>query len=140
MVDLVLPFRPFTVEEVRDITGLFANVLDRWWGKILPLKLGEDGVTRGLDWMGTFAAFVGRRFLDEGGDHQRAMRVARYVAGMTLPHVEECIKNGVSFPGVPPRGYASMIPPPKSRLGRALNLSQLLGEFRGNLARVFPNG
>lgn len=145
---LELPFRPFTLDEVQAITGCPAAVLDQWAGldgdKPLPLQYGCGA--SGLNWMQTFAAFVGLKYLHEGATTRRAYALVLYVGGMAQGQMEHDITQGLSFPvpaylfppGERPPGGGVMVEPPHFPLGQRLNLKVLYEEFKERVAKVFP--
>lgn len=139
MGDLILPFKPFTLDEVSAATGITTKLLDLWTRSILPLKRGEDG-TLGLDAMQAFGIYVGWRFLQEGADHDKAASTALYVGTLPEKTLKDNLDMGFDFPVV--RGGRGTLVPSSlmPNLGKRLGLSKLLGEFKGRLAEVFPNG
>lgn len=136
-MSLILPFRPYTPQEVTAITGVSPTTLDKWMGTILPVHTGEDGFTRGLDNMQTFAVYCGRRYTEEGAGVDYVRALVRYVGALKLEHVQSNILKGNTFPfvGQPPM----LVKQPRSALGQRLNLGQLLTEYIANVQRVFPS-
>ncbi len=114
--------------------------------------MGEDGFTRGLDWMGTFGVFVAWRWMHEGAPPGRALEVLSYVAMLNLETLEGAYSRGDTFPVVGdqlrelcrqehvrmPPGGGLLVPAPSSSLGNRLRLDRLLEEFQHALQRVFP--
>lgn len=135
-----VPFRPFTLDEVSRITGAYTGALEAWLKTILGLKLGDDRSTRGLDWMQTFAVFVGKKWLDAGSDRGRAARVVAFVSGLNERGMLAEFGRGNSFPCVTEGEPRMLVRPPKSKLGEELNLRALYREFRHNVRRIFPKG
>ncbi len=123
MGQLVLPFKPFTFDEVQAVVRAETKVIDSLTLNVLKPKLGDDKMTIGLDWMQLFAVFVGARYLHEGAPLSRAQAVVTYLGGCLLLNLEAEIAAGRSFPAA---------------LGRRLDLKVLLPEFRAALERVFP--
>lgn len=133
-----LPFRPYTMDEVSKITGIYTSALEAWLKTTLELFLGDDRETRGLDHMQCFAVYCGRRFLDEGAGPALATKIVRFVAGLTERGMMVEFKKGNTFPCVAD-GYPKMLTNPKpSKLVNTLNLRTLYKEFRHHLKRVFP--
>lgn len=143
-----LPFKPFSPAEVVLMTGMEGRQLDEWVVKgTIPVSQGE-GVT-GLDFPCAFAAYVGWRYLQEGGGPDRASRVIKFLVGVGLATIIAHVRQGNSFAS-PPQTYTdprspfpvdvpgTFVKPPKSRLGRALDLKKLYAEFTHGVERVFP--
>ncbi len=132
MGQLVLPFKPFTFDEVQAVVRAETKVIDSLTLNVLKPKLGDDKMTIGLDWMQLFAVFVGARYLHEGAPLSRAQAVVTYLGGCLLLNLEAEIAAGRSFPA--PRGTTGvqgcMVEPPPGALGRRLDLKVLLPEFR----------
>jgi hypothetical protein len=145
---LHLPYKPFTLAEVAQITG--ASQVDTW-ADLLGPSIGDDLTTIGLSYMQTFGIFVGTRWLEEGAPAPRATSVAKYVAGLDFTAMEQELARGHTFPcpksmmdrplldRMRPWTAGILVKPPNSRLGKTLNLSALHREFRQRLATVFPN-
>ena len=139
---LQLPFKPFTADEVQRITKCSMRVLDLCQGVLHP-RTGM-GAT-GLDYMQTFAVFVGQRWLDQGASEERAQAVVKMVARMGHNVLLQRIRGGDTFPCTPDMGpdipaAGLMVRPPNSKMGRDLNLKELYLEFTFNLKQVFPGG
>lgn len=136
------PFRPFTLEEVQRISGASPAVLDAWVQKVLPVRRGEMSQSHvfGLDWMQTFGAFVGKRWLDEGAGLARATKAMAVCAGTQYEGLIAELRKGNSWPAAASGGPNLFIVPPGNKAGATLNLKVLLAEFRARLAKVFPNG
>lgn len=150
-----LPFKPFTLDEVKAITGCPANLLDRLVTSPVSadpkahLMMTMGSGTMGLDFMQTFAAFVCWRYLQEGASHDRAMAVLDFVKCMTLDYLRTNFAMGLTFP-VPKRlmsdqdqrlmrgGAGVMVKAPDGRLGAELNLAVLYARFEAEVTRVFP--
>ncbi len=134
-----MPFRPFTAEEINQITGCPPKFLDEWM-TILGRKEG-CGVL-GLDDIQTFAVFVAYRYMTEGAPTGRIMATMRSLAMSNLETVRRAIANGISFLAAPEHKWGVrrgvFVTPPDSRLGRALDLAKLLPEFEAAVKRVFP--
>ncbi len=149
MAEMKLPFKPFSLDEVHTLTGVKTAVLSAWLLHLLPVKRGEDHQnTVGLDYMQTFAVFVGNKYLHEGADNFRASAVVEFLAGIPLSHLEEEIEKGLCFP-VPQAletqklmglGRGILVECPKTPLGRRLNIKPMLAEFKHNIERLYPNG
>ncbi len=144
---LILPFRPFTIDQVYRIAGCPGKVLEQWVPSILPWRMGEDGFTMGLEYMQLFALFVGNRYLEQGAPRGRAESVVRYVADTNLDFINQEIARGNSFPvpvsmmtNASQQSNGCMVPAPDTPLGRRLNLRVLLEEFEQRLKTEFPNG
>lgn len=136
---LLLPFKPFTAAEVASVTGATAKIVDLWARSILPPKRGDVGEP-GFDAMQAFGIFVGWKFLSEGAPHDRAASVALYVGTLPEKTLTQNLELGNDFPFVK-GSRGTLVPHPRStRLGKVLNLTVLLAEFKANLAREFPNG
>jgi hypothetical protein len=142
-MSIVLPFKPFTLDEVTAITGVNAAVLDHWTLTAITPRLGEDKVTVGLDYPQTFAVFVGNKWLHEGAPPAKATEVVKAMAACRPEYLEEELKAGRSFPALASTtGLAKnmFIEPPKTSLGKRLCLKAMLAEFKANVAKVFPQG
>lgn len=139
---LVLPFKPFTLDEVRAVTGIASRTLDAWVKTVLPLKIGDDRVTHGLNDGQMFAAFVGWRWLEEGADPFRATSVVQYLASVALITLGQEIERGRNFPATKEMGaeFNVLVPAPDTTLGRRLRLDKLYAEFLDRLHKVFPKG
>lgn len=144
MSQIIPLFKPFTIDEVCQMTGVPPKVLDVFMESKLPIQSGDEG-TQGLNYMQAFAAMVGYKYLKEGSDHARALAVVGFVGAMDQKYMEQEFLFGRSFP-VPPemipdrRAVGMLVAPPKSPLGHRLNLKVIYGEFQEGLKRVFPNG
>lgn len=145
MNELVLPFKPFTLGEVQAITGIPSQVLDALvHDEVLPLHLGDDKFTRGLNDTQTFAVFCCAKFLKEGSDLTRAVEVLKLVVGTGII---QCKKMSLQSRTMMPCIVPSEMGPQgmwvdailEKRLGRALCLPALIGEFESQLQRVFTN-
>lgn len=141
MPELQLPFKPFTFDEVKQITEVGANVLDSWV-KLLPVKQG-NGAT-GLEWMAMFGVYCGWRYLQEGAPKGRAEAVMCYVASITEHFMLTEFNEGRTFP-VPrkvvdggPLGQGCLVLSPGGRLGNALNLRVLFEAFKARVETIFP--
>jgi hypothetical protein len=136
-------FRPFTLEQVCEITGCLPVELDRWIKLCVPLglKTGSDGITTGLDYMQTLAVFTGVKYLRENAPQSIADHQVNFVACMTLDWLHENIAQGRTFlapqtqTGLP---ASLMIECPNMPLAKRLQMSLILAEFRERLDRVFP--
>lgn len=151
---LVLPFKPFTLDEVVKITGVLPSGLDVWVRDLhtMALRTGEDGFTVGLEYGQVFAVFCGVKWLYEGADVQRASNVVRYLAGCGPEYINANLAQGNTFPcpieqipvserkELKPECGGIMVPAPDSTIGRRLNLRTLLVEFEERVRSVFPKG
>ncbi len=142
--ELILPFKPFTLDEVKHITGVSANVLDKWTGldDDKPLHLHRSGGVVGLDYMQTFAVFVGWKYIGEGADKMRSRAAVEAVANISRELMLQEFMDGHSFLALSCQtGLSShmFIEPPNSRMGRALDCARLWREFENNIAKVFPD-
>lgn len=134
--EVVAPFKPFTHAEVADICGVQAKLLDQLVrAGVLSKRQGDDGVSEGLDISAAFAVYCARRWQDEGSGAERAERVIAFVVGLGYEKVVEEAQKGNTFPEFT---TGMLVPTPKSRIGTACNFLRLNGEFRVQLARVFP--
>jgi hypothetical protein len=144
---LILPFEPFTPEEVARVTRCPTKLLDELMENVLPIRRGETTFTLGLDYMGLLAVHALCRYLEEGAPLDRATAVMLFVAGMPEKNLDRNLAAGLTFP-VPKESIPDtpgwvrgvMVSPPKTRLGNALNLKTLKGELDARLASVFPKG
>lgn len=149
---LVLPFKPFTLDETYAVTGVRTDVLSRWLKKGaelgLLLKQGDHaaglGHVTGIDYLQLFAIFVGWRWLEEGADWARADWVVKGTVALTPELLDEEFAKGNTFPVTTdpqgrhePRFGGVLVPAPNSRLGKMLNYRTLLAEFKDRLDRVF---
>lgn len=141
---LELPFKPFTLAEVHDITKVPPRLIDDW-SKRIGLRHG-CGVS-GLDYMQAFAVFVGYKYALEGAPPERSIGVVVYLSGMQLETLEKQlakgnvipIPNSMSTTEIPGRGM--MVPMPEGNsLAKRLNTATFLAEFKENVQRVFSNG
>lgn len=137
---LELPFKPFTVDEVCQLTGVKPTLLDVWMRSILKPQMGS--MTIGLEYMQTFTVFVAKKFLDEGADGDKVDGVMRALLTVSVENMAQSFRKGDTFP-VPHRNRMGhvccvMVPAPKTRLGGVLRLDKLHAEFRHNLAKLFP--
>lgn len=134
------PFKPFSLDEVKAVTGVAPGVLDAWVRAVLKIQLGC--ATFGLDYMQTFGVYAGWRYLEEGAPRGRPEAVVHFVASLPHPTLLDELARGNSFPclkGVDPSVPASvLVRAPSGPLGRRLNLKTLYDEFRTRLTRVFP--
>src|SRR5262245_36923810 len=97
MPELQLPFKPFTFDEVKDVTEVSPNVLDSW-ARLLKVKRGDDNQTVGFEWMAMFGIYCGWRYLGEGSPKGRAEAVMCYVAGITEAFMLGEFREGRTFP------------------------------------------
>lgn len=135
---LDLPFKPFTLDEVKAITNAPSKFIDDLLRAGLPQKVGAGA--QGLDYYATFAVFVGWRWKEEGAPNSKVTDVCSMVASMTMEFMEHEFNFGRMFPVMGPNRRGIMVVPPDSRLGKTLNLKILLAEFQYNVAKVFPKG
>lgn len=142
--EVELPFKPFRLDEILAITGVSFKVYDHWLSMrvadapLLPQQTGDDAdKTVGLNYMQTFAVFVGFRFLHEGAPNGRAEAMVRAVQHMTVPYLERSFEKDLTFYDV---NTGVMVRAPNKPLGQRLNLRTLYREFLHNLHKVFPEG
>lgn len=147
-MELQLPFKPFTLQEVAKLTGASSRLIDVWADRVLPVRQGADG-TLGLEYMQAFAVFVGHRWLQEGAVPEKATPVVRFIGSITPNLLWQEIDAGTTWP-VPREGNESVfkgasglvrgtfVKPPAGPLGQRLNLELLYTEFRNNLKTMFP--
>lgn len=144
MSNLILPYKPFTLEEVSSITGASAKMIDEWTKTIMPIQTGEDGLSKGLTYMQTFAVFVGWKWLSEGSDSYRAATITCYIGQLSLQVFDENLAKGCNFPVIVKnrkgKAVGTLIPAPDKVLSQRLRLDKLFAEFKANIARAFPNG
>ena len=139
---LELPFKPFTLDEVKAMTGVSSTQLDKWCGMLI-MRNGS-GVT-GLDYMQTLGVFVGCRWLHENAPQYLADGIMIAIASMTDGHLEHEISEGRTFPvckaQMPSMQFAGiMVVAPGSSLGQRLRMDKLWAEFKENVKRLYPNG
>lgn len=140
-MNLQLPFKPFTLKEVSDITGVPSSTVEQLVEKGLRLHQGSGAV--GLEFMQTFAVYCYWRYLEEGAPVDRAAPVLNYVLCLNTEHLEQEFNKGNTFPAVsvlapgeiPGKGL--LVRAPNSRLGQMLNLQQLMAEFQDRLECYF---
>ena len=140
--DIALPFKPFTADEVKAITGAPNDLIDHW-GNVIGLKRGEVGFEQGFEWMGCFAVFVGWRWVQEGAGLERATPVVKCIANMAEGNLRWGIREGKDFPApgtAGPTGTIGYLVAPTTKLMRKLRLKDMLAEFESNVKRVFPKG
>lgn len=136
---IALLFKPFTVGEVAQLTGIPHRVLDAFIASgQLQEQTGDDGPSRGLNIAQTFAVFCVSRWLAEGCDDERANRLLNFLVASDYEKLmRDEVYQGNTFPCLS-TDPVTMVPAPNSRLGRELNLGKLNREFRAALDRVFP--
>lgn len=139
-----LPFKPFRLDEILAITGVSFKVYDHWLNMrvgdapLLPQQTGDDAdATVGLNYMQTFAVFVGNRYLHEGVPKGRAEAMVRAVQHMTVQYLEYNFERELTFYDI---NTGVMVKAPNKPLGQRLNLRTLYREFLHNLHKVFPEG
>jgi hypothetical protein len=146
MTNLVLPFKPFTIDEVKTLTGIATVVLDAWMvDGLLPLHTGDDRFTRGLNDSQLLGVYFGARYLQEGADLGRATEVMKHVVGTGINQIKTwSVKGRTMITAMMPNndGTGPAMPiwvdaPLGTRLGRVLNSGQLLAEFEDKLTRMF---
>jgi hypothetical protein len=140
--ELDLPFKPFTDDEVRAITGVKPAELD-FYMKFLTRRTGDNLFTTGLEWMQTFAVFAADKFRQEGAPLDTVLGVLVMLAGVQLSDLEREAELGNYFP-VPARPELGVltgvfIPPPTGAVGDRLRLDRLYKEFLAGVRRVFPD-
>lgn len=133
---LQLPFKPFTREEVENVTQAPASLIETLWGRVIPERIGDVGFMPGLDWMGCFAVFVASKWLHEGSGVGRAIGAAIFVSNLGHDEMVAAIGKGDDFPTPTSQG-GILVPHPNSTLGNRLNLNILNREFRDRLDQVF---
>ena len=142
-MSIVLPFKPFTLEEVAAVTGATAKQLDYWTLTAVPPTLGEDGFTVGLQYHQMFAVFVGVRWLREGAPLPKATAAVKAMGVVRMETLEFDLSEGRSFPALAETTglkKSVMIAPPDTPLGRRLCLKKMLAEFKAQIDKVFPKG
>lgn len=132
---LELPFKPFTADEVIKITGVSFSVLDHWMKNFFTLHRG-CGAT-GLEYMQTFAVFVGWRWHEEGAGADRVGKVIQYVCTLTPETMAKEFERGATFP-VLGLTHPILVKAPSGSIGQRLNLEVLFREFKHRLAVEFP--
>lgn len=137
---LVMPFKPFTRSEVESITQVDGKVVDMWWGSALEERVGDvAGFFPGLDYMQTFALFVGNRWLHEGAGLERATGVVIFVANLGKGVMESEFRAGNTFPAPTTRGGILVPHKRMGSLGERCNLEGLYREFQARIEAVFPS-
>lgn len=138
--ELQLPFKPFTRAEVEAITQAPSQLIDAWWGNVLEERIADmPGVMPGLDYMQTFAVFVGHRWLHEGADLTRATGVVIFVGNLGKGIMLDEFRMGNTFPAPTPQG-GILIPHGRLKsLGERCNLERLYKEFLSRIEAVFPS-
>lgn len=149
-IKIELPFKPFTLDEVRQMTGVSGKLLDAWVrdGKVRP-QLGECGTLPGLDWMQTFALFVAGRYLHENAGLERAEGVLALLQHMERDAMLLNVRDGhvvcvpacmvKSLHGKVGRGTLLTMAETQHKFGR-LRLDLLLEEFELNVRKLYPEG
>ncbi len=145
-----LPFKPFTLDEVRQMTGVTGKLLDAWIkdGKVKQ-QFGEVGTLPGLDWMQTFAVFVAGRYLHENAGLERAEGVLDLLQYMERDALLGNVEAGhvVCVPACMikalgrkmGRGTILTMEETGNKFGR-LRLDALLVEFESNIRKLYPQG
>jgi len=135
--ELVLPFKPFTLSEVMRIAKCDSSVLDGFIEEheSMKVKTGDDGWSTGLDYMQTFAVFVGQRYLDEGAEWDRASPVVGYLSMLKLETLQAEMRAGRAFPVPKALGLDlnCIVKVPDTPLGRKLDLRKLITEYDGRV-------
>ena len=145
MSQVILPFKPYSFQEVCDVTGCPAHLVEHWVAtNALTVHWGQtDRKDRGLDDRGTFAVYCGWRYLEEGAGADRARRTVMAVQSLPWEHLAQELRAGRSFltwvQTVNKGAQAFLVAPPDSKLGRTLNLRQLLGDYNYRMGRAFPD-
>lgn len=149
---VILPYKPFTLQEVAEITGCPGRAIDAWVeAGNLPLQRGDDPKNIGLSYMQTFAVFVGYKWLCEGAEPQRASAVVTYVGNISREFMLQEFGKGNSFPGMvsvpnkiiggPPEIRGIMVKTDmRNPHMRRLDLATHFDEFLTRLDKVFPGG
>ena len=135
---LELPFKPFTLSEAKDIAGCDTKWLDYWVKHQLEWFRGEDG-TQGLSYMAVVAVFVGSKWLEAGAPRSAANSVVAWLSRQAKSDMDMAVEDGFDFAIPPVMGRPGFVRPPRSKLGRELNLRKLLPEFLERMRRVFPD-
>ena len=129
-----LPFKPFNLSEVSLITRCPTKALEVWAETRLNMVHGSGAV--GLEWMPTFAVYVGARYLEEGAPGDTAGQVVGFVARYTLETLEKELARGYNF--ACPEMSTLVEAPLNLPLGRRLRLDKLLAEFKARLKELYP--
>lgn len=132
-------FKPFTLDEVKAITGVDSKLLDQLThpteGK---LEMQQGCGVYGLDYIQAFAVYVGWRYLEEGGGMERAAWAMKVVATVGLQGLEKEHAHNRTFIVGKELGRVMLVQAPLNRLGKTLNTVRLLSEFKARIERVFP--
>ena len=134
-----LSFRPYTLDEVSNVTKVPTTVLE-WLLKTLPclkLRTGEDKVTVGLEHMQMLAVFVGNRWRDQGAPNEKVLMVTHFCCYLNIEGMEAEFAKGNTFPCFEPPMLVKL-PFPRPKLYHELNLRKLWEEFCARVEAVFP--
>ena len=144
-------FRPFTLDEVKTITGISSNLLDTW-SKRLGIEQGEGDQSeiKGLGFMRTFACYVGWKFVGENAGEERAWLYVKFIGACSEEYLRNQCSVGNNWP-LPPDMIAksedrllaaeypngTFVPAPRGLAGAKLNLTKLAREFGARLDATF---
>lgn len=133
-------FKPFTLDEVRAITGCDSKLLDKLTSPVDGfLKIQQGCGSYGLDFLQTFEVYVAWRYMEEGSGMDRALWAMKVVAALSLQGLERSHAKGLTFIVGSEIGRVMMVKAPNNRLGRTLSTRRLLQEFRARLDVIFPS-
>jgi len=132
-------FKPFSLDEVKSITGCDSKLLDKLTAPVDGfLKIQQGCGTYGLDYLQAFEVYVAWKYLEEGGGMDRALWAMKVVAALSLQGLERYHVKGLTFIVGSDIGGIMLVTAPKNRLGKTLCTKRLLREFRARLDVVFP--
>ena len=132
-------FKPFTLDEVKAVTGCDSKLLDKLTHPVDGfLKIQQGCGTYGLDFLQAFEVYVAWRYLEEGGGMDRAMWAMKVIAALSLQGLEKNHARGLTFIVGPELNRIMLVQAPRNRLGKRLCTKRLMQEFRARLDRVFP--
>lgn len=133
-------FKPFTLDEVRAVTGCDSKLLDSLTNPVDGfLKMQQGCGSCGLDFLQTFEVYVAWRYLEEGGGMDRARWAMKVVAALSLEGLEKNHAGGRTFIVGSEVGGSMLVQAPRNRLGATLCTRRLLREFRARLEAAFPS-
>ena len=132
---LTVPFKPFTPDEVHRITGCDIKTVAFWFENLQVAYKGDLGLD-GFDYMGAFAVFCGKVWLEQGASAGRASAVVNFLAHVKQEVLEFNLNKGLAYPAIIPvggnwRGMFEVVP--DLPLARKLDLRMLYGEFKKRL-------
>lgn len=132
-------FKPFTLDEVQQVTGCDVKLLEKLTKPMDgTLQLQQGCGVWGLDWLQTFEVFVAWRYIEEGGGMERALWAIHTIAALSLQGLQANHAKGLTFIVPEGAGRHMMVKPPGGRLGKALCTKKLMGEFEARLDKAFP--